>query len=150
LSADGNAAITVGDGDTVTLTNTANIISGAGEIAGAAGTLTLINQASGVINANAASPLVIDTATHAVNNPGTLEATAGGELFITGDVVNAGSIKALSGAVAIAGDLTGKGTATITGTGTLEIGGTSATGVTFGAAATGELTLDTSTAFTGK
>ncbi len=69
------------------LTNVDNVISGAGQLG--AGQLTLINQASGVINANAAShQLVLNTGSAVVSNAGLIEATGAAGLLITGTKVD--------------------------------------------------------------
>ena len=61
--------------------------------------MTLVND--GVINANKATPLVIDTGASVVTNAGTLEATTAGNLLLNGVVDNsAGTISAIgAGAV---------------------------------------------------
>jgi large repetitive protein len=86
-----------GTGLSVVLTNLDNVIAGAGTIG--AGQMTLVND--GVINANKATPLVIDTGTSVVTNAGTLEATTAGNFVLNGVVDNsAGTISAIgAGAV---------------------------------------------------
>ncbi len=85
----------VGSSASAVLTNLDNVIAGAGTI----GAMTLVND--GVINANKATPLVIDTGATVVTNAGTLEATTGGNLLLNGVVDNsAGTISAIgAGAV---------------------------------------------------
>jgi YVTN family beta-propeller protein len=69
-----------------TLTNVNNTLQGTGTV-GSDG-LTLINQAGGTINANAASPLLVNTAL--LTNQGLLEATAGGTLQLQNSFNNSG------------------------------------------------------------
>jgi len=69
-------------------------ISGAGYIGDTsayAGALTLVNDASGVIDATGAKPLTIDTAATVVNH-GLIEATGAGGLVIESNVTNSGII----------------------------------------------------------
>ena len=87
----------LGTSASTVLTNLDNVIAGAGTIG--AGQMTLVND--GVINANKATPLVIDTGASVVTNAGTLEATTAGNLMLEGVVDNsAGTISAIgAGAV---------------------------------------------------
>ena len=109
----------VGTAATDTLTNTDNTISGAGQLGN--GQLTLVNQASGVIDATgAANALVLNTSGHAVTNAGLIEATGAAGLTITSTTVDGstgGVIEAAGGDVRLT-------TATLAG-GTLETTGTS-------------------------
>ena len=87
----------LGTSASTVLTNLDNVIAGAGSIG--AGQLTLVND--GVINANKATPLVIDTGASVITNAGTLEATTAGNLLLESIVDNsAGTISAIgAGAV---------------------------------------------------
>jgi hypothetical protein len=102
-----------------TLTNVNDTISGSGQFG--AGQLTLVNQASGVINATGASnALVLNTGAQKVTNAGLIEATGAQGLTIqstTVDGSSGGVIQANTGSVV---DLA---TATLFG-GTLKIAGT--------------------------
>ena len=132
------------------LYNVDNTIEGAGTIGDA--DLTLHNEQYGVIDANAADPLVIDTGDNTVHNAGLLEATNGGELTIESVLANAGTIAANGGTVnvtaAVVNPTTGSGSATIGDGGILEFQssvGTDQT-ITF-ADATGTLALADPTGF---
>ena len=87
-----NAANTiVGTGPSDTLTNVDNTISGAGQIGSGDGTLTLVNEAHGTIEANdAGGTLTLETGTTITNN-GVLEALNGGTLQILDPVIGSGS-----------------------------------------------------------
>ncbi len=76
-----------------TLTNVNNLIQGSGQIGNNG--LALTNRAAGVINANAARALLINSNT--VLNQGALEATAGGTLQFQTSVVNQGTTILSSG-----------------------------------------------------
>ena len=74
-----------------TLTNVDNTISGAGQIGSGDGTLTLVNEAHGTIDANiSGGTLTLDTG-HTITNDGILEATNGGTLQIDDAVSGSGS-----------------------------------------------------------
>ena len=130
-----NAANTiVGTGPNDTLTNVDNTISGAGQIGSGDGTLTLVNEAHGTIEANdAGGMLTLETGTTITNN-GVLEATNGGTLQILDPV-------------------TGSGSAIIAG-GTLIFGAQSNVNVTFNSGANGttygELVLSDASGFSGQ
>ena len=87
-----NAANTiVGTGPSDTLTNVDNTISGAGQIGSGDGTLTLVNEAHGTIEANdAGGTLTLETGT-TITNDGVLEASNGGTLQILDPVSGSGS-----------------------------------------------------------
>ena len=87
-----NAANTiVGTGPSDTLTNVDNTISGAGQIGSGDGTLTLVNEAHGTIEANdTGGTLTLETGTTIINN-GVLEALNGGTLQILDPVIGSGS-----------------------------------------------------------
>jgi hypothetical protein len=84
-------AIIDGSGSTSTLTNVDNTISGAGQIGSGDGSLSLVNEAHGTIDANiAGASLVLDTGT-TIDNAGVLEAANGGTLLVADAVSNSGA-----------------------------------------------------------
>ena len=88
---DSSANTIVGTGPNDTLTNVDNTISGAGEIGSGDGTLTLVNDAHGTIEANdAGGTLTLETGTIITNN-GVMEALNGGTLQILDPVTGSGS-----------------------------------------------------------
>jgi large repetitive protein len=134
-----------------TLTNVDNVISGGGQLG--AGQLTLVNQASGTINAASASALLVNTGTNAIGNAGVMEASASGGLNVNGagGVTNTGTLWANGNALSVTGDVSGTGTDRITGAGRLHLGGTVAAGqtVSFDVGSTGTLQLAQSLQFGG-
>jgi hypothetical protein len=82
-----------------TLTNVDNTFSGAGQFG--SGQLTLVNEASGVINATGASnALVINTSGETLSNAGLIEATGTGGLnIVSTSVANTSTIVANANAV---------------------------------------------------
>ena len=156
----GSSAVTLTGGGTVTLgnnganrisgavgtdvlTNANNIVQGSGNIG--VGQMGLVNQTAGVIDANQATPLYIQTS-NGTTNTGTLEATAGGNLILDGDTytntngkilasgtgsvvtllnptINGGTLNAGAGAsIQASGDPTLNGvTITTTGTGAYQV-----------------------------
>jgi hypothetical protein len=97
-----------------------------------------------VIDANNPTlALAINTGSNAVINAGTMEATAGGLLFIECPIVNTGKIIADNATVSLFDAPTGSGSLVIEGSGNMELGGAGTTqGVTFASGATGTLTLE--------
>jgi hypothetical protein len=88
---DSSANAIVGTGSNDTLTNVDNTISGAGQIGSGDGTLTLVNEAHGTIDANVAGgTLTLETGT-TITNDGILEATNGGTLQIDDPVIGNGN-----------------------------------------------------------
>jgi hypothetical protein len=116
LNGDGNGHI-VGGAAGAVLTNVDNTISGAGYIGGAY--LTVINQAKGVIDANAAGALTLSAGSTTTVNAGLIEATGAGGLTVAGAITNTGTLLAAGGTLAINGALTNLVGTTLTG-GTLE------------------------------
>ena len=156
----GSSAVTLTGGGTVTLgnnganrifgavgtdvlTNANNIVQGSGNIG--VDQMGLVNQTAGVIDANQATPLYIQTS-NGTTNTGTLEATAGGNLILDGDTytntngkilasgtgsvvtllnptINGGTLNAGAGAsIQASGDPTLNGvTITTTGTGAYQV-----------------------------
>ena len=127
-------AIILGTGSAAVLTNVDNTISGAGQIGSGDGTLTLVNQTHGTIDANVAGgTLTLEPGT-VITNDGMLEATNGGTLQIDNPVI-------------------GSGSALIEG-GTLILGAQSDVSVTFdngaGTPVYGVLVLDNASGFSGQ
>ena len=143
-------------GVTSTLTNVNNTIRGAGALYGdstpSAGTLAIINQAAGVINATSATQaLTIDSMI--LTNKGLIEATGKGGLFISAtsgtctlDQTGGGMLKAIGAGshVDITNSATVKGgTVTTNGGGEIRIGAGAQN--TFDGTGAGGLTLTAST-----
>ena len=111
-----------------TLTNVDNTISGAGSIGDQ--DLTLQNDQYGVIDANGASPLTLNTGSNAITNAGLIEATSGGTLDLDSNVTNTGGTIKAAGAgsivnlnnVTIAGGALSTGDLTDTTNGLIEVG----------------------------
>ena len=117
---DGDPSIITGTGGpTDALINAGNTISGSGTIED----LTLTNQTGGVIDANVADgTLTINTASNAITNTATLEATNGGALSVQSAVDDAGgTVTASNGFIDFNLGISG-GTATVTDGGELEYG----------------------------
>ena len=130
---DNNANMIVGTTSASILTNVDNTISGAGQIGTGDGTLTLVNEVHGTIEADVAGgTLTLDTG-NVINNNGVLEAMNGGTLHVD-DSVQGGS-------AVIAG-------------GTLEFGAASDVAVQFengtGTPSYGELVLNDAKEFSGQ
>ena len=89
---DSDANTIVGTSPGSTLTNVDNTISGAGQIGTGDGTLTLVNETGGTIDANiAGGTLTLDTGS-TITNAGLLEATNGGTLDVQdGTIDNTGT-----------------------------------------------------------
>ena len=71
------------------LNNTGNTIAGAGRLGD--GTLTFVNGAQGIVDANLGAQLFLNTGTIAVSNAGLLEASAGGGGLVIDSLVNNGT-----------------------------------------------------------
>ena len=108
----GGGVLTLGDNSqnyvegataATTLTNMNNTISGGGHLGN--GQLTLVNQASGVINASAANnALVLNTGSATIANAGLIEATGAAGLTLQGATINdasGGVIQAAGGNVSL-------------------------------------------------
>ncbi len=117
LSGSGTILLSDSSGNTITgatgtsvLNNTGNLIEGAGQLGG--GTLTVINGATGVVNADDQVGLVVNTGTVTITNNGLLEATGSGGLTIDSNVNNGatGKISAAGGDVYAQGDTIAGGT----------------------------------------
>jgi hypothetical protein len=129
----------------VTLTNVDNRILGAGDISNA--TLTLVNEAAGVITAPDGIGLVISTGANAVVNAGLIEATGTGGLTIKSAVANSGLLYAAKGNLTVVGAVSGAGTARVAGA-TLDFASSFSQNVTFTGSA-GVLKLARSQAYGG-
>ena len=97
---DGAVNIVVGTGPNDTLTNVDNTISGAGQIGSGDGSLTLVNEAHGTIDANVlGGTLNLETGNPITNN-GLLEATNGSTLQIDDPVSGGGGAIIAGGTLA--------------------------------------------------
>jgi len=101
ILSDSLANAIVGTNPADTLTNVDNIISGAGHIGGGDGTLTLVNEAQGTIDANMSGATLALTTGVTITNNGILEATNGGILAIEDPVIGSGSAIIAGGTIAI-------------------------------------------------
>jgi hypothetical protein len=113
LGASGESRITAAAGAPATLENVYSEISGAGAIGGA--NLTLINDSSGVIDADQNLALTIGTGANAVVNAGLIEATGRGGLVIKSALDNTGLIFANGGDLTVDGAVSGDGLALVDG-----------------------------------
>ncbi len=111
-----------GAAGTDVLTNANNLIQGAGQLG--FGQMGLVNQ--GTIDANQSTPLLIQTSS-GVTNTGTLEATAGANLILSGDTyTNAGGTILASGSgsiVTLEGNTINGGTLSTAGGGLIQASG---------------------------
>ena len=159
-----SAATTLSGGGLVSLSDSmANIIDGATlttalsnleTIAGVGligeGQLTLINGASGVIDATGSKSsrtLVIDTGAETIANAGLIESTGKGGLTIAGAVTGGGTLAAMAGHLTVEGAVTGPGVGVIQG-GILDFAGSFGGNVTF-TGAKGTLELSQSQTYGG-
>jgi VCBS repeat-containing protein len=115
LSDDPNNRI-YGNGNT--LTNVDNTISGAGQLG--VGQLTLVNQATGTIDASGTHALILNTGSNTVVNAGLIEATGAGGLTIDSPVANTGVLEANGGNVAVNGAVSGSGGSALVVSGTID------------------------------
>jgi len=136
LTLSGNSvAEIVGTTPVSTLTNVDNAISGAGQIGSGDGTLTLINEVHGTIDANAAGSTLTLATGNTITNDGILEASNGGILLIHDPVSGSGS-------AIIAG-----GTLTLSAQANMNITFVNGTAIT---PTYGELVLDNAPNFSGQ
>ena len=131
---DAGAALTGKANTSVELDNSSTI-DGSGNIGAGNPHFALLNEQSGVIDANGRQALVIDNDSpeqantqpnNAIINFGTIEATAGGTLTLNSDTVdNNGTLEANGGKLVVASntDITGNATVTIKDSGTAEFAG---------------------------
>ena len=94
------------DGNTATLENFDNTITGAGFLGNGDVNLTLQNDFAGIINANGKNALVIDTGATSVKNDGIMEAGSTGGLTLESNVTNTGFLIALATAPVVLDDIT--------------------------------------------
>jgi hypothetical protein len=127
------------------LTNVDNRIVGAGQLG--AGSMSLTNETKGVIEADFATALTIDTGASAVVNAGVLEAVGAGSLIVESALDNEGRVFALKGTVTLNGVVTGAGHDFING-GTMIAASDFSQTVTFGASG-GVLELARSQGYAG-
>jgi hypothetical protein len=113
-----------------TLTNVDNLIVGAGQLG--AGSMSLTNETNGVIEADFATALTIDTGAGTIANAGVLEAVGAGLLIVDSALDNEGRISAIKGTVTLNRAVTGAGRAFINGGTLIAVSEFSQT-VTFGA-----------------
>ncbi len=129
------------------------VIQGSGAIGPGGGSLTLINEAGGFIEAavntdtlgTTTGLLTIDTG-NPFDNAGTLESGVGATLTIDDSLSNTSLINTNGGAIILAGAVTGNGSTTIQG-GTLEVGSTDAEAVSFNGS--GTLQIDNGASLSG-
>ena len=112
-----------------TLTNVDNTISGSGQLGD--GQMTLVNQAAGVINADAGG-LYLNAGSNTVSNAGLLEATDGGTLYIQSPLNNSGRVEAFDGSAVVISGL-------VNNSGLLETAGSGARILLQGGTVTGKL-----------
>ena len=88
----------VGNAASNTLFNVNNVIAGSGQI-GTSATMSLVNEAAGVINASGTASLTVRTDANIITNAGTMEGTGTGGLVIWNTaVINSGGTILASGA----------------------------------------------------
>jgi hypothetical protein len=146
ILSDDSHNVIFGGAANATLINMDNTISGAGHVGD--GQMTLVN--SGMIIADGANALVIDTGSNAITNSGMLEATGSGGLFIASDVSNidSGLLWANGGNIVLNGSVDG-GSALIDGHATLDFEGAASTDVILSDTASGTIKIADSDQFTG-
>ena len=146
-AASATTQVITGSAASDTLANVDNLISGYGQLGN--GTLTLLNEAKGTIEA-AGGAMTVNTGTAAMGNAGLLEAI-GGTLELVGAGNNSGTITAGNGgAVIIDGAVANSGTASVLNGGTLTVRGTVSGAGTVTVANGGSLLLDAGVLSGGK
>ncbi|HEY5071400.1 MAG TPA: hypothetical protein VII63_05150 [Caulobacteraceae bacterium] len=131
--------------DSATLDNLDNVIAGAGDVGN--GHLTLVVGAKGVIDADLAVALIIDTGANTIANSGLIEASGAGGGAIRSAVSNTGVLMADGGNLTVNGAVTGSGHAVISG-GNLSFASGFSENVAF-TGSTGVLELAYSQGYTG-
>jgi hypothetical protein len=129
---------------TNTLTSAGTILA-SGDLGG--GQMTLVNASGGVIDANTAAALTIDTGVAFISNVGTIESTGSGGVTVQSALANAGQIGAFAGKVTLNGTVSGSGLAQING-GTLVADSAFSQAVDF-TGSTGGLVLADSRSYAG-
>ncbi|MHB8528859.1 MAG: beta strand repeat-containing protein [Caulobacteraceae bacterium] len=152
LTGGGHLTLTDSNGNAVsgasglTLTNANNTISGSGNVGG--GSLVLVNQAGGIIDANGASNrLLLDTGTNSITNAGLIEATGAGGGKIKSAITNNGVLEADGGTLSVKAAVSGSGSAVIA-SGMLVFQSSFTQNVAF-TGTTGTLGLVAATSYTG-
>jgi len=97
----------VGASPAAILTNVDDNIGGAGQLG--AGSLTLVNEAAGVIVGSRTTALVIDTGANTIVNAGVILARGSGGVTIASVVVNGGILEADGGVLTVNGAVSGSG-----------------------------------------
>jgi hypothetical protein len=136
-------SLIVGPSASATLDNVANTIAGAGDLGG--GRMSLNNESKGLIEAQSASALIIDTGPDTILNAGRIEAAGAGGLTIESALDNTGVLDAARGILAVEAAVTGAGRAVISG-GTLSFASSFSQNVAF-TGTTGVLELADSQAY---
>jgi len=127
-----------------TLTN-ADVIEGGGQLG--AGSLTLVNQAAGIIADVGKVALTIDTGANTIANAGVILSSGAGGLTIAGAVDNSGHLAVNGGALEVKGAVTGSGYGEVV-TGTLKLDQAFNQNVLFTNGSTGTLELAQGQAYT--
>ena len=121
-------------------------IQGTGQLGD--GQLTLVNGATGSINAYLTTALTINTGTGSLSNAGLIESTNTGGLTIAGALSNTGTLTVTKGTLAVMAAVTGAGSVKIGG-GVADFGSTFSENVTF-TSTTGVLELSHSQTYAGQ
>jgi hypothetical protein len=127
------------------LTNVDDKIIGGGFLG--AGTLTVVNQAEGLIEQTGAVALLMATGSRTIVNAGTIEAAGAGGMTIKSAVANNGLLEAVKGNLTVKGTVSGTGSAIVKAA-TLYFAGTFNQNVRF-SGATGVLALAHSRSYAG-
>jgi len=133
-----DGATIAGATSAATLTNAGEAIEGGGQLGG--GSLTLVNQAAGVIASEGALALAIDTGANTVVNAGLIVAEGPGGVTIAGPVDNQGELAVNGGPLTVTGDVTGAGDLVVVN-GVLKFEGASDQAVVFTDGSVGTLEL---------
>jgi hypothetical protein len=139
--------IVEGTKSTVVLTNVNDTIEGSGKLGD--NRLTLVNQAGGVIDADGAVALTINTGAAVITNAGLIEATNKGRGVIVSAIANTGTIEANGGTLTLHAAVTGAGVVAIA-SGSLDIANANAAENVAFTGKSGELALVHSQSFTGQ
>jgi len=137
--------IVTGSSGAATLTNVDNTLTGAGQLG--LGSLTLINEAKGLIVGSHAIALTIDTGAGAIVNAGRIVADGAGGVIIKSAVENGGLLEVETGVMTVEGAVSGAGAGVISA-GTLDFTSSFTQKVVF-RGASGVLDLAQSQAYTG-
>jgi hypothetical protein len=146
LSANADNVVT-GTKATVVLTNVNDTIEGSGALGNKK--LALVNESGGVIDANAAVSLSINTGAATITNAGLIEATTKASATIASAVANSGTIEANGGTLTLQAAVSGSGVVAIV-SGTLDVANANAAENVAFTGKTGTLVLAHSETFTGQ